>query len=183
MTRLHDLDAYLTGELADGPALEAFEEALFDAPDDKDLAFFDTLAGTGAVLADHGTFDIGVLRSHVDALRARGASISLTEIGPPGSYRVEFPRDTRLVCTSISLGRHDIARVDVEMLLVEHGNAVKTVRDVVVDPADGKIYALCERPLFELSLGSGRVHTKVFRRDGARELLAEWDITGSLAPL
>lgn len=181
MTRLLDLDGYLTGELAEGPALDAFEEAMFDAPDDPEVAFLDALARTGAVLADHGTFDMGVLRSHIDALRARGESLSLTEIGPPGTYRVEFPRDSRLVCTSLVLGLPDVSRVDVEMRLVEHGNALKTVRDVIVDP-DGRIYALCERPLFELSLGSGRVHTKVYRH-GQRELIAEWDITGVLSPL
>jgi hypothetical protein len=181
MTRLHDLDAYVTGELADGPALDALEEALFDAPDDPDLVFLDTVARLGAVLAHDGTFDMGVLRSHIDTLRARGESMSVTEIGPPGTYHIEFPRGSRLVCTVLALGLPDVARVDTEMILVEHGNALKSIRDCVVDP-DGNIYALCERPLFEMSLGAGRTHVKVYRH-GKRELLAEWDITGSLAPL
>jgi hypothetical protein len=181
MSRLLELDAYLTGELADGDALDAFEEAMFDAPDDEDLAFVDVLARRGAVLASHGTFDMGILRAQVEELRARGESISLTEIGPPGTYSIVFPREGRLVCTALDLGRTDIDRVDVELRLVDHDNAMKMIRDCVVDPTDGKIYAMCERPLFELTIGAGLVHTKIFRH-GKRELLGEWHVTGSLAP-
>ena len=71
MTRLHDLDAYLTRELSEREA-DVLEEALFDAPEDPDLLFFDRIARHGARLVEHGTFDMGVSKAHVDALIAAG---------------------------------------------------------------------------------------------------------------
>ena len=55
VSRLLELDAYVTGEMAD---VDAFEEAMFDAPDDPDLTFLDNVQRHGARLAEHGTFDM-----------------------------------------------------------------------------------------------------------------------------
>ncbi len=183
MTRLLELDAYVTGELADGAAADAFEEALFDAPDDPDLAFVDRLARQGAKLAEHGTFEMGVPRAHLDVLRARGHTVEVVHLGAPGNREtrtLQFGRTSEFVATILPLGRTDLERVDVELHLATY-NVTKTIRDVIVD-TDGNIYGLCERPLFELSIGAGRTIARARRRDGAREVLGEWDLLGQLAP-
>lgn len=182
MTRLHDLDAYLTREMPDAEA-DALEEALFDAPDDGDLAFFDRLARDGARLASHGTFDMGVLPSKIDELRAQGHTVQILDVGLPGQPQqtIHMSRDADFIVTKLHLGRTDIARVDVEVLLLEH-NVTKTMKDVMVDQSDGTIYGLCERPLAHLALAAAATTlAKVRRVDGARDVIGEWRIAGQLA--
>lgn len=182
MTRLEDLDAYLTREMPDAEA-DALEEALFDSPDDADLAFLDRLARDGKRLVEHGTFDMGVLPAKIDELRARGHTVQVLDVGLPGQPQqtIFMSRDAEFIVTKLHLGRTDIARVDVEILLVEH-NVSKTIKDVIVDQTDGVIYGLCERPLAHLALGAGGTSVaKVRRVDGARDVLGEWRIIGQLA--
>lgn len=174
MSRLLELDAYVTGELSDADA-DALEEAMFDAPDDADLAFTDRLVRHGATLAEHGTFDVGVTRAHIDALIAAGHKVQVTDFGPAGSGTFALAPDADLIATRILLGRTDMERVDVEFLIVEH-DVAKLLKDVLVDPTDGAMYGLCERPLAELAFGAGRTIVTVRRRDGARDVLGTWDI-------
>lgn len=169
MSRLLDLDAYVTGELADA---DAFEDALFEAPDDPDLAFFDRLRQHGAKLVAHGTFDMGVRRGDLDALRAAGHTIHVVDVGPPGTYTVQFASEGELVVTQLHLGRTDIERVDVDITIVDHG-MTKTIRDGLVD-TDGIMYGLCERPLAELAFNAGR--TRIDVRHGGT-VIAQWDLT------
>lgn len=183
MSRLDELARYVAGELDDA---DAFEEALFDAPDDPELAFVDAVARLGAKLVDDGTFDMGTTRAEVEALRTRGKSIELVDLGPPngeGAVRTQIMgRGTDLVCTVLRLGRTDVPFVDTEIEVVALG-VTKTIRGGIVDPTDGHLYALCERPLAELTAAAGRSIVRVRRADGDRELLATWDVATALAPL
>ena len=182
MSRLEDLDAYLTREMPEADA-DALEEALFDAPDDGDLAFFDRLMRDGRSLAAHGTFDMGVLPAKLDELRAQGHTVQVLDIGLPGQPQqtIFMSRDADFIVTKLHLGRTDIAVVDVEILLVEH-NVTKTMKDVRVDQTDGIIYGLCERPLAHLALAAaGTTLAKVRRVDGARDVIGEWRVAGQLA--
>jgi hypothetical protein len=172
---LHELDAYLTGELSEGEA-DALEEAMFDAPDDPDLKFFDRIARHGARLVEHGTFDMGVPRAHIDSLVAAGHRVQMFDPGPPGKGgALILDRDAEFVVTMLALGRSDLERVDVEINLIDH-NATKTIKDVIVD-RDGVVYGLCERPLAELAFAAGRTVTHVRRTDGARDVIATWELT------
>ncbi|HUS30902.1 MAG TPA: hypothetical protein VMZ53_20470 [Kofleriaceae bacterium] len=181
MSRLQDLDAYLTREMSDADA-DALEEAMFDAPDDADLAFFDRLMRHGRRLVEHGTFEMGVLQSKIDELITKGHTVQVLDAGPAGQPQqtLVLSRDAEFIVTKLHLGRTDIARVDVEITIVEH-DVTKTIKDVLVDPSDGIIYGLCERPLAHLALGAGAAHTKVRRVDGARDVLGEWHTVGQLA--
>lgn len=173
MTRLLEPDSYVTGEMTDAEA-DAFEEALFDAPDD-DLAFIDRLARHGAKLVAHGTFDIGVTRAHVEALVAAGHRVQWVDFGPPGSGTFALDRDAEILISMLQLGRTDVTRVDVEVTVVDHG-ITKVMKDVLVD-TDGNIYGTCERPLAELAFGAGRTIARVRRTDGARDVLGQWDLS------
>ncbi|HEX5060320.1 MAG TPA: hypothetical protein VFV99_13220 [Kofleriaceae bacterium] len=175
MTRLYELDAYLTGELNEGEA-DALEEAMFGAPDDPDLLFLDRIARHGAQLAEHGTFDIGVPRAHIDTLVAAGHKVQMFDPGPPGKgHSLILDDDAEFVVTMLAIGRNDIERVDVEINLIDY-NATKTIKDVTVD-RDGIVYGLCERPLAKLAFGAGRTVANVRRTDGARDVIATWDLT------
>ncbi len=173
MSRLDKLDAYVTGELT-GQAADAFEEAMFDAPDDPELGFLDRLARDGATLVAHHTFDTNVTRETLDALRAAGHAVQVVDAGPPGRRDIAIDRDSELVVTQLTLGRTDLERVDVELELLEH-RVTKTMRDIKVAP-DGILYGLCERPLAELAYGAGPTIARVRRRDGARDVLGEWHL-------
>lgn len=174
--RLLDLDAYLAGEHADP---EAFEDAMFDAPDDADLAFFDRVARHGAHLVGHGTWEQGVLREHLDALVARGHRVQIEE--PASAHaRIDLADDTEFLVTKLPLGRTDLERVDVEIEMLAMGVA-KTIRDVLVDQRDGVLYGLCERPLAQIAYTAGPTHVKVRERTGERRVIAEWRFNEHLA--
>jgi hypothetical protein len=178
MKRLHEIDGYVTGELA-GAAADSFEEALFDAPDDPELAILDRLARHGAKLAEHGTYDIGVPKSHVDKLIADGHIVQICDAGPPGTGAFTIRKDAEFVVTMLPLGRTDHARVDVDVTVIAY-DVTKTIKDVMVDPADGTIYGLCERPLAELAFGQETI-VRVRECDGPRALIAEWHLVGNVA--
>lgn len=180
MSRLHELDAYVTGELT-GDEANALEEAMFEGPDDEDLAFVDRFVSHGVRLAEHGTFDMGVPRGHIDELRAAGHSIFVMDVGPPGTGTIQIDHSAELIVTMLHLGRTDLARVDVEITILNQG-VTKTIKDVLVDPDDGVVYGLCERPLAELAFGAGPTHTKIRRTDGAREIVGEWHLTPTATP-
>jgi hypothetical protein len=194
MSRLLELDAYLTGELPDGAAADALEEAMFADPDDPDVVFFDVLARLGLTLAEHKTFHMGVTRSELDELIARGDKIHISESGAPNlpasatlndrvvpkRMTVSKSADRTLSRLEAGLVGHD--RVDIEFVLFDHDNISKVIRDAVVDPKDGSIYGLCERPLAMLGFSAGPVRTRILRRDGAKEVLAQWDFLGQLVP-
>lgn len=176
--RLLELDAYLTNEHANP---DAFEDALFDAPDDPDLAFFDRLQRHGARLADHGTFEMGCTWETIQALIDRGHRVQVEERMQPGSHTVEIDADAEFLVTKIFLGRTDLERVDVEIDMPAVGGT-KTVRDVVVDRREGGvIYALCERPLAEIAFGAGRSYVKVRERGGERRVIVEYAFNEHLA--
>jgi hypothetical protein len=78
--------------------------------------------------------------------------------------------------TKLAFGRTDLERVDAELLVVDH-QVTKTIKDAFVDTSDGMIYALCERALAEMAFGAGRTIATIRRRDGARDVLATWDLT------
>lgn len=176
MSRLLELDAYVTGELSDAQA-EALEEGLFAAPDDPDVVFLDRVAQHGTRLASHGTFHFGVSRAHIETLREQGVSIDLVDAGAPTAKlrMLSFPTDGELLATCFDLGRTDLERVDIEIYLLDQ-QLTKLVRDVFVDRTDGRIYALCERPLANLAFSAGPVITRVHERDGDRAVIAEWHL-------
>jgi hypothetical protein len=179
--RLHDLDAYVTGEL-DGPAADALEEALFDAPDDPDLAFVDQLTRLGATLAAHGTFDMGVTRAQIDELIAAGHKVQILDAGEPSttSRTLVMARDVDLIVTKLALGRRDLERVDVELTVVEH-QVTKVIKDAFVDQTTGTLWGLCERPLAQLAFGAGGTTiVRARHRDGDRAVIAEWHLLGQL---
>lgn len=185
MSRLLDLDAYVTGELADGAAADALEEAMFADPDDPDLAFLDVMSRLGLELVAHKTFHMGVTRAELDELIARGDKIHMSESGPPNlaeprTMTLSKSADRIVSRLDARLFGHD--RVDLELILLEHDNVTKVVRDAVVDPTDGAVYGLCERPLAMIGYTAGRVRTRLLRRDGAKEVLAQWDFVGQLVP-
>ena len=70
----------------------------------------------------------------------------------------------------------EVSGLSAEIQVVEHGIS-KTIKDARVDQSDGIIYAMCERPLAEIAFSAGRTIARVRRRDGAREVLGEWDLT------
>jgi hypothetical protein len=176
---LDKLDAYLTREMMDTDA-DAFEESLFDAPDDPHVAFVDRLARHGRTLVEHGTFDMGVTRAHIDALIAAGHKVHVFDAGPPdaGAGTVTFDPSAELMATLLRIGRTDLTRVDVEITVTNY-NVTKTIKDVLVDPSDGVIYGLCERPLAEIAFGAGPTVTRVRRVDGAREVIATWHLAAA----
>lgn len=178
MKRLEDLQAYVTGEL-DAPAAEAFEEAMFAAPDDADISFLDRVVRQGAQLVANGTFDVGVTKAHLDQLIATGHKVQISDAGPPGMKEFEIDKSCELFATVLAIGRKDLARVDVEIFLPDH-NATKTIKDVPVDQNDGTVYGMCERPLAVLAFGA-RSHVKVRETTGARTVIAEWDLVGHVA--
>ena len=176
--RLLELDAYVTGEHANP---DAFEDAMFDAPDDQDLAFFDRLTRHGARLAGHGTFEMGCTWETIQALIDRGHRVQIEERMQPGSHRIDLNADAEFLVTKVFIGRTDLDRVDVEIDMPSVGG-MKTVRDVVVDPREGGvIYALCERPLAEIAYGAGRSHVKIRECTGARSVIAEFSFNLHLA--
>jgi hypothetical protein len=178
MKRLHDLDAYVTGELV-GDSADAFEEALFGAPDDPDVAIVDRIARHGAILAEHGTFDIGVLRSQIDTLLAEGRIIQICDAGPPGPGAFTIRKDAEFVAVRLPLGRTDHARVDVDITIVKY-DVTKTIADILVDPSEGTVYGLCARALAHQGFGHETI-VRVHGRDGGRPLLAEWHLVGNVA--
>jgi hypothetical protein len=176
VSRLLELDAYVTGEMADA---DAFEEAMFDAPEDPDLVFIDNVQRHGARLVEHGSWDMGCTREHVEDLIRAGHKVHVTTAGPAGGprYALSISREADLIVTVLPLGRPDLGLLDVEMFVVDH-NITKTIKDVRVDPTDGNLYGLCERPLAELAYGAGPVITRVRLATGSREVIAEWDLVG-----
>lgn len=181
--KLLELDAYVTGELT-GADVDAFEEALFDAPDDQNVVILDRLARHGRELAAHGTFAMGVPRTHIEKLRAEGVKIQLLDGGPPTlspPTMMKLDLGADLICTCLDIGRKDVDMVDVELTLSEY-NATKVIRDALVDRSEGVLYGLCERSLAEQAWGHGMTNVKVRERDGARALIAEWNFIGSIAP-
>jgi hypothetical protein len=177
VSRLLDLDAYVTGEMADA---DSFEEAMFDAPDDPDLVFLDGVQRHGARLVEHGSFDMGCTRQHIDDLIRAGYKVQVCDAGPAGGPRRALPLDrtAELIATVLPLGRTDVGLLDVEMHVVDH-NVTKTIKDVRADPSDGNLYGLCERPLAELAYGAGPVITRVRLATGSRDVIAEWDLVGA----
>ncbi len=173
MKRLHELDAYLTGEL-DEAAADALEDAMFAAPDDGDLAFFDILTRRGAILDEHGTFEVGMLREQVEALAAR-YRVQI-QSSAPGKATASIADDTELYCTKLLIGRTDLERVDVDIHIAKY-DVSKTMRDVLVDQREGAIYGMCERPLAMIAYGAGRAIVKVRERGGERRVIGEWDFT------
>lgn len=184
MSRLLDLDAYVTGEMPDADA-DALEEALFAAPEDEDVAVLDRIARHGRHLAAHGTFDMGVTRAEFEAHVARGG-VHVAYGGAPNGTDAE-PRQVTVsaslpyTCTVLDTGILGIDRIDVEIEMVEIGET-KTIRDGVIDPVDGRCYALCEKPLAMIAFGAGKTRIRARRRDGAKDVLAEYYLIGAVVP-
>jgi hypothetical protein len=179
VSRLKELDAYLSGELDDAAA-DALEEAMFDAPDDDDIAFVDLLATNGSKLVRDYAFDMSITNAQIDHLIAQGKRVSISEAGPPGKYTFLTTRDTELMVTRILLDRPDLDYVDVEVYVVEH-DVTKVMRDIAVNKTDGSIQGICERPLFELAMMAGPTITKVRAKDAARTVIGEWHLDGRYA--
>jgi hypothetical protein len=175
VSNLDKLDAYVTREMSDADA-DAFEEALFDAPDDPDLALVDRIARHGKRLVEHGTWDIGVPRMHIDEMIANGHAVHVFDAGAPGQRSVSFDASCELFASVLRIERRDLARVDVDLHVTTFG-VMKTIKDVLVDPADGNVYGLCERALAEMAFLAGPSHVLVRKTDGARDVIAEWHFT------
>jgi hypothetical protein len=172
--KLLDLDGYVTGELT-GTAADAFEEAMFDAPDEANIEWLDRIVRQGVSLVEHGTWDMGCTPAHLQVLRDRGHKLSIFESGPPGEVPLGLDMDpeAEFVVTKLEINRPDLARVDVEIYLAAY-DATKTIRDAYVNKEDGAIYGLCERALAEIAWGTGDTRVRVRERDGAKALIAEW---------
>jgi hypothetical protein len=173
------LDDYLSGDMSDAEA-EAFEEEqLFaDGGAPPEAAFADALARIARYLAGRGTFHPGVTRAHVEALRAAGHRICVEHVRPGGpNVLVPPPPDVDFALTRIDVDLRGATRVDVEVEVIG-GGPLKTFRDVVFDPEDGAIYALCERELAAIAFQVGATRTKVIaERDGVRETVAAFEVT------
>ena len=180
MKRLEDLSTYMTGEMSDADA-DAFEDAMFASPDaDDDVAFLDRVVRHASVLVEHHTYELGVMRTDLEDLAAKGHKIQISDAGPPGgekSFQIE--KSCEFFATVLRIGRPDLARVDVEVFIPSY-NMTKTIKDVPVDPTDGTVYGLCERALAELGFGM-QTHVTVRENTGARAVVAEWDLFGSVA--
>lgn len=180
MKRLMELDAYVNREIDDAAA-DAFEEQMFAAPDDADLGLIDRIQHHGAKLAEHGTFDMGVTREHIDDLIRSGRKVQMLDAGPPGApvKQLRFSRDAEMIVTALPLGRTDLERVDLEIKVLDY-NVTKTIKDVLVDQADGVIYGLCERALAHMALAAGPTLARVRYTNGDRDVIAEWNLHGHL---
>jgi hypothetical protein len=177
MKRLDDLDAYVTGELT-GAAAEAFEEAMFDAPDDPGLNIIEQLQRHGPRLVEHGTWDMGSTPAAIDKLVAAGHIVQICDCGPPSENELTIRPDIEFLVTILSLGSHEGELVDVDVTIVKYG-ITKTIKDSRVH-SDGKLYGLCERALAELAFGQDTI-VRVRERTEPRKQLAEWRIVGDVA--
>lgn len=182
MSRLLDLDAYATGEMPDGAAADALEEALFDAPDDVDVNVLDRIALHGKILVAHGTFDMGLTHEELQARLDRGDSIHVAHAGAfnagdaePRVCTVSASKD--FTCTVFETGLVGHDRIDVEVDMIELGMS-KMIRDALVCPATGHVYALCERALATFAFGAGKARVRAFQRGGSKELLGEYFLVG-----
>ena len=173
--RLAALDDYVTGHMADEEAAR-FEEALFDAPDD-DAAFSDGLARTVTLMARSAVWD-GGRREHVDQLRAAGLNVHYVDLGSGGAPTTlaAWAAGTQIVVIrlGVDLRAYDGADVEVE---TTDGRPIKTFRDVVCDPSDGALYAVCQEPLAQYLLRQRRLNARVVgTRGDRRETVAVFDI-------
>jgi len=178
MKRLDNIDAYATGELADSEA-DAFEEAMFDAPDDVGVSVVDAIMRHGPRLVEHGTWDIGVTPDVIQKLVDAGRVVQVTDVGEPGTGWITIRRDAEFVATVLPVGvSYATKLVDVDLTIVKY-DMTKTIKDVRVH-TDGKLYGLCERALAELAFGQDTV-VRVRENHGPRTTLAEWQLVGNVA--
>ncbi|HEU4734865.1 MAG TPA: hypothetical protein VFT22_43535 [Kofleriaceae bacterium] len=178
MTRLEEIAAYLGGEL-DSASDAAFEEAMFEAPEDPELAFVDRLARVGSYLVARNTFHAGLRRDELDALLASGRRVQVMDFGDGGRTPVRMDDDAELIV--MRMGLPDAAGelgelVDVEMSVPALG-IVKRVKDVRVSVGERVIWGICERPLFEAAYALGHhVSRVIVCRDGTEHVVAEYEI-------
>jgi hypothetical protein len=184
---LETIEAYVEGTLDDPHAAE-LEEALFAsaAAGDQDsehgkhaaAVFLDRVARHGARLASRGTFDGGITRAQLTSLQARSdIDVQIVDLGAPGEHSVSARREGDFIVTIMRVGLLGHGHVDVETE-IPHAAVRKTIRDVVVDPEDGHIYALCEQDLAILGVRAGHSIVRVIAtRDGQRETVATYDVT------
>jgi hypothetical protein len=173
--RLAALDDYVTGHMADDEAAR-FEEALFDAPDDE-AAFSDGLARTIGLMARSPLWD-GGRREHVDQLRAAGLNVHYSDLGPGGAPTAlqAWAAGTQMVVVRLGVDLRGYDGADVEVETAD-GRPIKTFRDVVCDPSDGALYAVCQEPLAQYLFRQRRISARVVGTRGARrETVAVFDI-------
>jgi len=175
------LDDYLSGHLGQAEAA-AYEDDLFaaaaaGAPESALVDFADRLARMSAALAAAGGFAGGGTRAQVDELGAAGLRVHYVDLGAGGT--VQFPpwqADTQVVVTRLGIDVRGYDTVDVEVE-TPAGQPVKTFRDVVCDPSDGALYAVCQEPLARLAFQRGRTISRVIGSRGAqRETVAVFEI-------
>jgi hypothetical protein len=173
--RLAALDDYVTGHMPDADAAR-FEEALFDAPDD-DAAFSDGLARTITLMARSPLWD-GGRREHVEQLRAAGLTVHYADLGSGGAPTTlpVWAAGTQIVVVRLGVDLRGYDGADVEVKTAD-GRPIKTFRDVVCDPSDGALYAVCQEPLAQYLFRQRRINARVVGTRGARrETVAVFDI-------
>lgn len=178
---LPDVDDYTTGTLAgagEGPELDDFEEALFDAAANgraPELAFLDTLATIAPWFAARGGFAGGLTREQVEELRGQPGvhyvelRTGVNEIGP-------WPAETQVVVYRVAVDMRGYSDI-VVTLAKPTGEHLWTFRDGQFDPSDGFMYAACDEPLARETMRAERVVARIeAARAGKRELVGTFEM-------
>lgn len=170
-----ELTEYESGGMSEAEATR-FEEALFTAAafgTAAEVAFVDRIALLSRHLEPRGGFDIGSSRARIEQLLASGLRLQLIDPEPAATVRLpEVDPDADIVVTHVRIDVRGYDSVDV-VLRRPDGTELKTIRDIGWDPDDGTVYAVCERPLAQLSAKVPRVISEIVGiKDGQRHHIA-----------
>lgn len=176
-SRLELLDDYASGHMSDEGAA-AFEEAMFTAPEEEDLRFFDRAHLLMGWLASIGALTGGATAQDIEALRAKGLRVHVVELAGGGGGTVEvepWGEDVQVVVFHTTTDLRGFEEVEVEVQNPD-GAPIKTFRGVQCDPTNGNIYAVCAPPLAMMAYGKKRRISRITGvRDGKRETIAVYD--------
>lgn len=168
---LADVDAYLGATTID----EAFEDALFAATDAGDPAaaeYFALRAGLHDLIR-RGTYDVVTTAAGIESVLGSGlrtTSIRVPRGAPSAIGAAEFDADVLII--EVELALEGVRRLDVEMVAGE--TVVKTIDDVAFEPADGRVFFVCEGQL-ALAARQAGVRHRFFAVDaGGRRLLHDY---------
>lgn len=166
------IDAYLGGAAESD---DAFEDALFASAAAGEPAareFFALRDGVRELVA-RGTFDVVVTTAQAAAIAASGlATTSIVAALGADSATGTADATADVLLIRVELPLEGVTRLDVEM--IAGGAVIKTVDDVVFEPAAGAVYFACEGEL-AISAGAARVrHRFVSIEPSGRRVLREY---------
>lgn len=155
MSKLGDLDDYLFGALPE-EQVDAFEQALFDSAargDNAESQFLDRVGVWGRFLAARSGLIDNFTRAFVDSLVERGFKVEIEEAKPGQPFSPQWSEEAEIAVTRYAFDvRGHTGRLEADVETPE-GDRVKTFRDVLYDPTDGAIYAVCEALLARKTVG------------------------------